>query len=184
MRRVLIYLAAMVLTISVVGSAGARQGDEQLDGLFARLKATADSQEAAVIQARIWEVWFESGAADIDRLLAAGNVAMNGRNFEAALARFDAVIARAPELAEGWNRRATLYYLMGEFEASITDIQHTLALEPRHFGALSGLGLVNIRLGQLREAIAAFEAALAVNPHMESARQNIREINKVLGEDI
>ncbi len=108
---------------------------------------------------------------------------MNRRNFGEALARFNEVIEKDPEFAEGWNRRATLYFLMGDYEASIADIQSTLALEPRHFGALSGLGLVNIQLERFGAAIEAFEEALKVNPHMPGAKQNIKLLRR-RGQDI
>ena len=105
---------------------------------------------------------------------------MNHRAFEAALTSFNTVIEMRPDFAEGWNKRATLYYLVGEFERSIADVERTLALEPRHFGALSGLGLINMALERPVEALAAFEAALAVHPHMPNAKRMIKQLRAIV----
>lgn len=176
---------ALVFGAVAFGSApaSARQNDTRLDKLFDTLQTTTDESEAQLVVARIWQLWFQSGRPDIDALLARGGEAMNRRNFDEALARFNEVIEKDPELAEGWNRRATLFFLMGDYEASIADIQSTLALEPRHFGALSGLGLVNIRLERFGAAIEAFEEALKVNPHMPGAKENIKLLRR-RGRDI
>ena len=165
---------ALAITFGVATSASARQDDTRLDKLFDTLQTTTSEYEAQIVTARIWELWFQSGRPDLDNLLALGSEALNRGDFKEALDRFSGVIAEDPDFAEGWNRRATLYFMMGEYEASIADIESTLALEPRHFGALSGLGLVNIRLERIDAAIKAFEAALEVNPHLPGARQNIR----------
>lgn len=174
---------ALIIAFGIAAPASARQDDTRLDKLFDTLQTTASEREAQIVEARIWELWFQSGRPDIDDLLARGGEAMNRGDFKEALDRFNDVIAADPDLAEGWNRRATLYFMMGEYEASIADIESTLALEPRHFGALSGLGLVNIRLERIGAAIKAFEAALKVNPHMPGARQNIRLLRR-RGQDI
>ncbi len=174
MRLVSAAFLAVAIAFGIATPASARQDDTRLDKLFDTLQTTTSKSEAQIVAARIWELWFQSGRPDIDNLLARGGEAMNRGDFKEALDRFNDVIAEDPDLAEGWNRRATLYYLMGEYEASIADIESTLALEPRHFGALSGLGLVNIRLERFDAAIEAFEAALKVNPHSLGARENIR----------
>ena len=178
---VLIALAFIIAAGLPFGAAEARQDDARLDGLFARLHETADPQEAQVVQAMIWAVWFESGSEETDRLLAQGNAAMGAGDYEVALLQFNAAVDKDPDLAEAWNRRATLFFLMGDYEASIRDIEKTLALEPRHFGALSGLGLVNIRLERLSAALDAFRRALKANPHAVGARQNILTLEKQIG---
>ncbi|MCX8231116.1 MAG: tetratricopeptide repeat protein, partial [Alphaproteobacteria bacterium] len=145
---------------------------------------TSDVQEARLIEGLIWTLWFESGSPDIDRLIEAGNDAMGAGRYGDALARFTRVIERDPAFAEGWNRRATLYYLMGNFDASVLDIQETLAREPRHFGALSGLGLINSALERWDSAVKAYEAALRVNPFLPGAKKNVEDLRKKLEQDI
>jgi tetratricopeptide (TPR) repeat protein len=91
---------------------------------------------------------------------------------------FSEVIKLEPDLAEAWNKRATVYYLMGEYEASVRDIERTLALESRHFGALSGLGFIYLSHGEDRAAIEAFEAALEINPYLPGARTRVEELRR------
>ncbi len=98
-----------------------------------------------------------------------------------ALTRFNAVIAHEPKFAEGWNKRATLYYVMGEYRASIKDIHEVLALEPRHFGALAGLGMNEEALGDDRRALDAWRRALKVNPFLEDAQARVKALETVLG---
>jgi tetratricopeptide (TPR) repeat protein len=184
MRGLFAILFACAVFVLAANPTLARQDDDRLDGLFARLQQTTDAREATILEGMIWALWFQTGKDETDMILEAGNSAMSVRDFDAALFRFNHVIEIDPDFAEGWNRRATLYYLMGRFEASIEDINRTLALEPRHFGALSGLGLVNINLGRFEEALKAFERALEVNPHIAGAKENISALKKQLGEDI
>jgi len=165
-------------------AASARQDDSRLDELFMRLQTTADAQEAELIEGLIWTLWFQSGDPDTDRLLASGNDAMGAGRYDEALARFSRVIERDPTFAEGCNRRATLHYLMGNFDASVRDIQETLAREPRHFGALSGLGLINTALERWDSAVKAYEEALRVNPFLSGAGSNIEDLRKKLEQDI
>ena len=166
-------LAGTVVAGLLCPPAVARQDDPRLDELFAALSTTSDPARAQATVTRIWEVWYESGDERIDRFLSTGRSAMVGGDFPKALASFDQAIAMDPEYAEAWNHRATLYYLIGNLEASAHDAERTIELEPRHFGALSGLGLIDIRSGKLEKAIEWFERALAVNPHARNARENI-----------
>ena len=104
---------------------------------------------------------------------------------EAALEHFTRVIEALPDFAEGWNKRATVNYLLGRFDASVIDIQKTLTLEPRHFGALSGMALINLSLDREREALKAFEAAMRVHPYLPGAETHIRELReKIRGKGI
>jgi len=108
-------------------------------------------------------------------------LAMSQARFRVALERFDRMVAQAPDFAEGWNKRATLHYLMGNYSASVRDIQRTLDLEPRHFGALSGLGLIYDALEQPAAALRSFEAAVAINPHLGSINARIEQLRRELG---
>ncbi|MBM3430791.1 MAG: tetratricopeptide repeat protein, partial [Bacteroidetes bacterium] len=125
-----------------------------------------------------------SGDETRDRLLERSNEAMNSGKLADAMAQFKMVIEADPTLAEGWNRRATLHYLLGNLDESVKDIERTLALEPRHFGALTGLGLIYIQRQQYDAAVKIFERGLKVNPHLPGAKQNIQELRKRLGRDI
>jgi tetratricopeptide (TPR) repeat protein len=170
----LLFLAAA----AVAAPAGADQNDPRLDGLFARLKATNDPGEAHQIEQTIWFIWSRSASAGASLMLRQGTQYMNEGKHEAAQDNFDAVVELAPDFAEGWNKRATVRFLRGDYEGSIEDIKHTLALEMRHFGALSGLGLIYDSLDEKKAALEAFRAALEINPHMESIRNRAKELAK------
>jgi tetratricopeptide (TPR) repeat protein len=102
------------------------------------------------------------------------------RQHARALEYFDRLVEHAPGFAEGWNKRATVYYLMENYEASVLDIERTLELEPRHFGALSGLGMIYDAIGEPAAALRSFEAAVAINPHLDGARQRIEALRREL----
>jgi tetratricopeptide (TPR) repeat protein len=169
-----------VLAPGFVGDAHADQKDERLPALFGQLKDAPTSDAAAEIERRIWGIWIEAGDPEIDQLMAVGSAAMSAREFPAALSAFNRIVEKRPDFAEGWNRRATLYYLMGEYQKSLDDIDRTLALEPRHFGAMSGLGLVNLELDREAEAAKAYRRFLEIDPRNESARKNLDAIDAIL----
>ncbi|MFQ5846586.1 MAG: tetratricopeptide repeat protein [Candidatus Methylomirabilales bacterium] len=156
------------------------QTDERLDALFDRLKTTHSEAEAARLTQQIWIIWVESESEAVNAFMAQGIAEMSRRHYEAALAAFNKVVEVEPGFAEGWNKRATVYYLMGDYEASIRDVERTLALEPRHFGALSGLGLISLAVGDDVAALQAFEAALRVNPYLPGARAHVKELRRRL----
>jgi tetratricopeptide (TPR) repeat protein len=126
----------------------------------------------------IWSVWLESGSPTVDLLMKKGVGAMGEGQAEPALAMFNAIIELAPDYAEGWNKRATLHYLMGRFEDSIADCERTLKLEPRHFGALSGLGMIYLQLEQDAKALEAYKRALAVHPQLPRLRSEVERLTK------
>ncbi|MDZ7905582.1 MAG: tetratricopeptide repeat protein [Cypionkella sp.] len=134
-----------------------------LDALFSRLK-TANAEEAKDIEAEIWIEWSKSGSDAMDLLLERGRKAMAAGDAALAVAHLTALVDHAPDFAEGWNARATAYYQLGEFGPSVADIAKTLTLNPRHFGALSGLGSIFESLGAPDKALEAYKAAQAVNP--------------------
>jgi tetratricopeptide (TPR) repeat protein len=157
---------------------GADQKDPRLDALFAELKSAESADAAAPVEAQIWEIWLQSGDAKVDAVMAEGIAALDEADYDTALAAFSDVVAQAPEFAEGWNKRATTLYLMGRLADSIADIGRVLALEPRHFGALSGLGLCNVQLEKDQAALDAFQRALAVDPNSSGVKRNIEELKK------
>jgi tetratricopeptide (TPR) repeat protein len=169
------------LLIAVPGTpAGADQDDPRLDGLFDRLQHTPDPAEAHALEQRIWGLWLESDDAAVDRLMQQGILALQGQQYATALQAFDRMVEQAPDFAEGWNKRATVHYLLGNWRASVRDIQRTLALEPRHFGALFGLGLIYDALEEPEAALRSFEATLTLNPHSESTRQMVEQLRRQL----
>ncbi len=132
-----------------------------------------DPALAARAEATLWEIWCRSGIPEVDRLLRDGIAAMERHELEEAVALFTRIIERAPDFAEGWNKRATARYVAEEYAGAVTDCEETLARNPHHFGALSGQGLCHMALGQFREAAALFRRALTVHPHLTAAGHNL-----------
>ena len=187
-RMPVLRLGLLTLLITIAPSWGktgwANQNDTRLDSLFSQLQITGSGQKARTIEKFIWKIWRESGDEAVDQLMVDGVKAMGGGNYEGALIAFSAIVKGAPNFAEGWNKRATLYWLMGEFEKSVEDINRTLALEPRHFGALSGLAMIRESQDRPLDALQAFERALEIYPAMPNAVERIRKLNRQLGEPI
>lgn len=172
--------ASLLLGALASPAALADQKDGRLPGLFDKLKAAASPDDTAEIEQQIWAIWLESGDSKLDDLMAAGVLAMQAQDYAPALAAFDKLVKERPDFAEGWNKRATLYYLMGEYQKSLADIDRTLALEPRHFGALSGLGLVNLQLDKLEQAADAWRRVLAISPQDAGARHNLDAVEELI----
>jgi tetratricopeptide (TPR) repeat protein len=128
----------------------------------------------------LWEVWSRSGTEEVDDLLRAGIVEMQHGQLEASLDTFSEVIRRRPDFAEGWNKRATVYYLVGEYRKSAADCDEVLKRNPAHFGALSGYGMIWLRLDEPARALERFEQALAVNPNLDSVRETIEGLRALL----
>src|SRR5437879_11561661 len=127
-----------------------------------------DSRVRAFAENAMWQVWSRSGDAEADRLFATGVEQMQTRQAEAAVETFTEVIARRPEFAEGWNKRATVYYLLGEYAKSLADCDEVLKRNPYHFGALSGYGMIYLQLDQPTPALEYFERALAGDANVSS----------------
>jgi tetratricopeptide (TPR) repeat protein len=170
----------LLLLVGIVGGPAVRadQTDARLGPLFERLKAAADAAAARPVELEIWRIWGEVDDPDSRSLLARGTAAMNAGDARTARAAFDLLVAREPGFAEGWNKRATLLYLVGDDPGSIADIRRVLALEPRHFGALSGLGLIYTRQDRPEDALRSFEAALAIHPFLSGARANVEALRE------
>lgn len=173
-------LMALVVTVSGMSSALADQNDVRLNELFVQLHETESDYQAHILQRQIWSIWLVARQAGTNILMEQGVNAMGAGDHATALEKFEAIVQLEPEFAEGWNKRATVHYLMGNLAQSIEDVKKTLSLEPRHFGALSGLGLIYDSLDDLEGAKAAFEKALEANPHMHGIRLRLEEINKEL----
>ena len=168
---------ACLLALAVFGIAGAGaradQADPALPALFDKLKMAPSPASAQPIEKEIWRRWGTIDDSIGKAMLEEASAAMAAGAFDLARHQLDALIEREPGFAEAWNRRATLNYLIGDHAASVRDIEHVLKLEPRHFGALSGLGLIMLKEERLDAALRSFEAALAVNPHLPAARTHV-----------
>jgi len=167
-----------MLGFAPCGLARADQDDPRLPALFARLKSAGSDSEARVVEAIIWQIWSVSADDEVNAMMLRGLQAMTDGSPKQALTVFDAMVQRSPYFAEGWNKRATVYYILGDFEASVGDIERTLQLEPHHFGALSGLGQIYLALDRDEAALKAFEAALAIDPHLNGVKAAVESIKK------
>jgi tetratricopeptide (TPR) repeat protein len=176
MRRLLALL--LMLGLVPCGMARADQDDPRLPALFARLKSAGSDSEARVVETIVWQIWSISADDEVNAMMQRGLQAMSDGNPKQALTVFDAMVQRSPYFAEGWNKRATVYFLLGDFDASVGDIERTLQLEPHHFGALSGLGQIYLALDRDEAALKAFEAALAIDPHLNGVKAAVESIKK------
>ena len=151
---------------------------DMLDRLFARLGKATNKEEAQTVEQAIWKLWMTSDSPTAEILLAQAVKASAAGDNESALKILDGLIDVHPEFMEAWNRRATVYFLMGRYAESLADIDQVLAREPRHFGALSGLGMIKRKLGDLAAARTAFGDALAINPNMDGVKRALEVIDR------
>lgn len=156
------------------------QDDPRLDTLFIVLQATSDPDQARLTAKLIETIWITSADEDINRDMRLGQKALLEKRFPAALARFTRVTRKDPFFAEGWNRRAIALSLMGRTDEALADLCQALFLEPRHFEALSGLGLVYMVRDREEDALEAFEKALKYNPHLSFPRRTARELRVLI----
>jgi tetratricopeptide (TPR) repeat protein len=154
--------------------------EARLDTLMAELKEPG-REDWEKIEGEINRIWSHSGSPAMDLLLRRGNEALGAEDYLTAVEHFSALVEMAPDFAEGWNARATTYYLMGEFSLSMVDIEHVLALEPRHFGALSGLGFIFEAMDEPQLALEAFEAVHALNPNRPNVNEAITRLERMTG---
>ena len=168
------WLLSLFFLLLLSASADADQNDVRLAELFRSLKSTGSVSRASVFESKIWHIWMEHNDPEVESAMFQGVEAMKLQQFEQAFGHFSLLIKIAPDYAEGWNKRATVLYLMGRFEESEADVMRTLELEPRHFGALSGQGLIRIALHDWTGAIYFLESALYINPHMYGVIMNLK----------
>jgi tetratricopeptide (TPR) repeat protein len=156
-----------------------------LDFLFGALKVAPDEFSARHVEARIWAAWLQTPSDTVALLMIRSKAAMDAHQNEVALKLLDSVIKLRPDYIEAWNRRATLYYLQNDYRRSLADIQQVLVREPRHFGALAGLGMIMQDLGDEKRALDAFRKALDVDPYLEKVPELVKTLTeKVEGRDI
>ena len=163
----------------------AEEPQARLDRLFSDLKRARNQAAAERISNRIWQEWFRSGSASIDLLMQWSQTAMDDEKYDVAMDFLDQVVTLAPDYAEGWNRRATLHFTMENYAKSMADIDRTLRLEPRHFGALGGMATILKNTGRKEAAMRAYERVLDIYPMMRSAQTELGKLaDEMAGEGI
>jgi len=173
------------LSRAAANPSATRDDAATLDKLFAELKRQRNDKAAERIAGRIWTEWFKSGSATVDLLMKWAGDAIDKKKYDAALDFLDQVTVLAPNYAEGWNRRATVHYLMKNYAKSMADIEKTLELEPRHFGALSGMAAILKDSGRKQLALDAYQRVLAIYPMMRNAQNEVATLSEELaGEGI
>ncbi|MBE1204842.1 tetratricopeptide repeat protein [Aminobacter carboxidus] len=167
------------------GDAIIAKADTQLDSLFSDLKRERNEKAAERLANRIWEVWYSSGSASVDLMMLWAQQALQAKKFDVALDFLDQVVTLQPQYAEGWNRRATVHFMMGNFRKSMTDIERTLELEPRHFGALSGMAQIMANTNHNELALQAWQRVLVIYPMLRNAQNEVSRLSEELaGEGI
>lgn len=179
------FAVFMGLSVTAGGAAaGPKEDAARLDELFAALKS-ANEVDAPVIESDIWRIWSRSGSAAMDLLLERGEKAVEQGDYEVALDHLTALTDHAPDFAEGWNQRAVAYFNMGRFGQAVADLQRTLALNPRHFGALVGFAAILEAMDRSDQALEVYRAALAIHPHLDGVDEAVKRLEaKVAGQGI
>jgi tetratricopeptide (TPR) repeat protein len=204
--RSLAALAVVLLAVGLAAAAGPRGRSEALTSLDARdaetrrlgaaelaehgamtdvprlAKALRDPDPLvrAIVERALWAVWSRSGDREIDALFANGLQEMTEGLGEAAVRTFTAIIERRPDFAEGWNKRATVFYVLGDYQKSLADCDEVIKRNPYHFGALSGYGMIYLKLGDPDRALTYFERALAVNPNLTQVEETAQALRQLL----
>ena len=148
--------------------------------LLTEVLRDSDATVRALAEQSLWLVWSRSGDPAVDEIFRRGVGQLQRGELSESIATFTDVIRRLPEFAEGWNKRATAYYLDGALEKSLADCDEVMKRNPVHFGALSGYGLIYLQLGDAERALRYFEQALAVNPNLAGIRQAVEDIKRLL----
>ena len=175
----------LIVSISLLFASNiafADQNDPRLNNLFKKLNETENQDEIKDLISDIWNIWYEVDDPKVIEYFEKGIQAMNLRNYPLAIRFFNNLIEEDPNFAEGWNKRATVHFMMGNFDQSMQDIIKTLELEPRHFGALDGMGLIFIHLGQFKQAIDVYDKMLEIFPFSEKTMDKKERIQSFLSQ--
>lgn len=178
LKLVLQMTAALVFCFTNIGSAD--QTDQRLDGLFHTLQTSQDTEVLLEAEATIWEIWYQSGREAVDAMMLEAAELVRAGDLSAAELVYSRVIEEAPGFSEGWNRRATVRFYQRDYDGSLDDIEQTLKLEPRHFGAIWGLGMILGTQHDFERAIIAFERLLEIKPNATDARPRIELLKREL----
>jgi tetratricopeptide (TPR) repeat protein len=161
------------------------QRGQDLEFLFGALKVAPDAASAKAVEGRIWALWMVSKSDTANLLMTRVRTAVEAKNLDLAVKLLDSIVVLRPDYVEGWNRRATINFMRKDYTRSIEDIRQVLAREPRHFGALAGLGMIMQELGEDKRALEVYRKAMEINPHMQRIPDLIKTLTeKVEGRDI
>ena len=176
------YLKFFIIFLVFSFDVYADQNDKRLDQLFRALEYSYDDIEMSNTISTIWNIWLEPNDANIENDFKQGLELMQSGKLETSIEIFTKVIKKNPNFAEAWNKRATVYYLLGDFDSSVLDIKETLKLEPRHFGAMDGLGLIFINLQEYEKAIDVYDQMLKIFPHNLSTLRKREKLLQLLSQ--
>jgi len=181
------FISILILSFLFFSNVNAEDRKSELDKLFIQLKNAKDSSSALMIENKIQKIWSTHSSDGrrgfrLTELLNQGSVLINAGEFNKAYELFTKIIAAEPNWSEAWNKRATVLYLMNQYQSSLDDIKITLTLEPRHFGALSGQALNYIELKQYEKAIQSYRAAQKIYPALDSAKKMIPELQELIND--
>jgi tetratricopeptide (TPR) repeat protein len=179
MRHILTLAVFLSLQFSAFAADEIKSPAQQLDQLFGQLHGVKAPDASAQIEANIWAIWAHNDSATAEQLLRQAVAAMNAQEYDAAEQTLIQLVETYPNFAEAWNKRATLNYMLGRYDASLIDIEHVLELEPRHFGALAGKAMILRAQKHNGDALKVLKEALTINPHMQSVIQAIKELEKL-----
>lgn len=180
LRKALHQWLIFLIATAAVPLAIADQNDARLDPLFTALRNAGNANVALFIEQQIWSIWMEGPNQNANRLMRRGMRALQSGELDQALVHFDALVETEPGFAEAWNKRATLHFARGDYGLAMLDIEQTLELEPRHFGALSGLGIIFMEMNEPVAAIRVFYEVLELHPLSRSSQRNVRRLEQQL----
>ena len=183
------FISTLILSFLFFSNVNAEDRRTELDKLFSQLKNSKNLSSAQIVEKKIWEIWMIHPSDDrrgfrLTELLTQGSRLMNMGELSKAYQLFTTIIATEPDWSEAWNKRATVLYLMNRYQSSLHDIKITLALEPRHFGALSGQALNYIELKQYEKAIQSYKAAQKIYPLLDSAKKMIPALQELIKDQV
>ena len=175
-------LSIIIFLFLSTTSAKSDQNDPRLNNLFKKLNETENQEEISDLIKNIWNIWYEVDDPKVIEYFEKGIQAMRIRNYPLAVRFFNNLIEKDPNFAEAWNKRATVYFMMGDFDKSMQDIIKTLELEPRHFGALDGMGLIFIHQGQYQQAIDVYDKMLEIFPFSIKTMEKKESIKSIISQ--
>ena len=175
-------LSIIIFLFLSTTSANSDQNDPRLNNLFKKLNETENQEEISDLIKNIWDIWYEVDDPKVIEYFEKGIQAMRIRNYPLAVRFFNNLIEKDPNFAEAWNKRATVYFMMGDFDKSMQDIIKTLELEPRHFGALDGMGLIFIHQGQYQQAIDVYDKMLEIFPFSIKTMEKKESIKSIISQ--